>query len=349
MPKRIAIIMAGGSGQRFWPASTWEKPKPFLSTEPGGPTLIQMAAGRADEIADITCIATMRHLVEACQSSLPTLQEGMIFTDPAKRNTAGALVWATAELMAQGHEDAAVAVLTADHLITPLAGFAATARKAFALADAGYLVTIGIKPDRPETGFGYIERGEAEGDGWRVATFREKPDLATAEEYVKSGQFSWNSGMFFWTISAFRTELEAAQPAMAQLMTEMAALLATNQRPKAQRLFEDLESISIDYALMEKSDKVAVVEAEFEWDDLGAWDSLPRISGTDEMGNTKQGPGVLLDSTNCIVRSDGDMEICLLGCEDMIVVAAGNKILAAPRSKAQEVKRLAELFEKRKR
>lgn len=340
---RAAIIMAGGSGERFWPASTREKPKQLLVLTPDERPLLDLAVDRAVAIAgDNVWLATLPHLSEPSLAAAARLSPGKVLTEPDKRNTAGCLLWAAARFIADHPDDwqnITWAVLTADQRIDPIEGFNQTVEKAIHLAEAhGALVTIGIRPDRPETGFGYIEVGEDVDGGHRVHRFREKPDLATATEYMNSGRFLWNSGMFFWTLGSFVRELEVAQPAMRESLDHMADALRRDDLAAAVEAFRTLPDISIDFAVMEQAKNVMVVAADFDWDDLGSWPALGRTLGEDDNGCTIQGEVELVDSRNCVVSAPAGQKIHLLGVEDLIVVATGDSILVCPKSRAQDIK-----------
>jgi mannose-1-phosphate guanylyltransferase len=346
MSKRAAVVMAGGSGERFWPVSTKLRPKQFLSFESDGVSLLEQAYRRAAALAgeEQVYLSTLPHLAESSQTLFPGFRPENTLVEPAKRNTLGALVWTGASLMARhgDWEDLLVSVLTADQRISPLEDFLTTAGHALDLAGStGGLATIGIKPTRPETGFGYVELGDQEGPGYRVARFREKPDLATAEKYVASGQFLWNSGMFFWSLGGFAQQLEEVDAALGRALHDLAAALRSDDQAGALAVFETLPSQSIDYALMERASQVFVAPASFAWDDLGAWDALPRTFGADELGNTVAGgTSRLIESGGNIVWSDG-AEVCLLGVDNLVVVVHEGRVMIAPRGRCQDVKKFS--------
>lgn len=337
--------MAGGSGERFWPVSQKMRPKQFLNLTDPDKSLLLEAAERAAGIFgwQNTTIATGLHIADRSRQECPLAH---VLAEPAKRNTTGCLAWVAANIMAARPEDwqkVTIAVLTADHRIAPEADFHKTVKTALATAEqTGGLVTIGIRPDRPETGYGYIELAERHGDAWLASQFREKPDLETAQEYVDAGNFLWNSGMFFWTLDAFMREMRAAQPEVEAAITEMSKLMKSGNEPAATKRFEALPSVSIDYVLMEKASKVYVVEATFNWDDLGAWDSLRRSYLPDEQGNVVKGRARLLDSQNCVVYSEDEaIEICVLGLEGVVVVVTDDKVMVCPAERAQDVRRFS--------
>jgi mannose-1-phosphate guanylyltransferase len=341
---RHIIIMAGGSGERFWPASTKAKPKQLLPLLGGGTTLLESAVERAERLAPGRVkLSTLPHLIAPSLAAVDLADE-QVLTEPAKRGTAGALIWACACLAAEAGDSwrtEVVGVLTADHKIGPPERFDSTANKAFQMAEElSALTVIGIVPDRPETGFGYIELGASSGPGYRVEQFKEKPDRATAEQYVESGQFLWNSGMFFWTLGAFSDELQSADRAAHGLFIRIIESLKSGSRSGAEAAFAELPNTSIDYLLMEKAGNVAVVASEFDWDDLGSWDALPRSLGVNENDNTEIGTTELQESSGCVAVSLTGQRISILGCDDLVVAVTEDAVLVIPKDRAQEVKKL---------
>jgi len=346
MNRRVAVIMAGGSGERFWPVSTRLKPKQFLKLASPTQTLLEQAVERAASSTSYgeTYIATGRHLADLSFETCPNIPPENILAEPAKRNTTGCLVWVAANLIAKFPDTwptTTLAILTADQLITPPKAFESTLERAMNAAEEhGAIVTIGIRPDRPETGFGYIECGSPSSGVLEVKQFREKPDVATAEEFISAGNFLWNSGMFFYTLPTFMSEMALAQPAIAEAIRSIAGHLAQKELAEADAVFESLPNISIDFALMEKSKRVLVTEADFKWDDLGAWDSVARSYAADENSNVTLGSTNLIESKeNVVYNETNSHEVCLLGIEGLAVVVTGDKILVIPKDRAQEVKK----------
>jgi len=243
--------------------------------------------------------------------------------------------------------DLSVAVLTADHKIGNADDFRKSVATALELAEeTGGLVTIGIDPTRAETGYGYIEVLVEEpyySQGHRVASFREKPDLATAMDMLAAGRFLWNSGMFFWKLRSFVGALERADAPVAEALTQISHALIAKDQAEAMRIFQTLPNLSIDYALMEKADNVWVVKASFPWDDVGEWSALERAREPDEDGNIFAGEVISLDTQGSIVLNEAEgVTTCVLGMNDVVVVATGDAILVCPKSKAQEVKRIVQ-------
>ena len=358
--RRVAVIMAGGSGTRFWPVSTPERPKQFLRLASDDESLLQQSVGRIVPLVGEAGvhIATTAGLVEATRTECPQVPGENVFGEPHRRNTLGALVWATAVLQARDKDaqagslhhngdswrELSLAVLTADHMIGPPERFRGTVEKAMSIAEErGSLVTIGIAPDRPATEYGYVETGAEIGGGWEVARFTEKPDEATAEEFVASGSHLWNSGMFFWTLGSFCDELSRTMPDARAALAEIAGALGEGDESKAAEQFGGLTNVSVDYAVMERAENVAVVKAEFEWDDLGSWDALGRILPSDEAGNVAHGAARTVESEGCVVYNGLDgTAVSVLGMKDAVVVVTDGQVLVCPRSRVQDVGRLAD-------
>lgn len=354
--QRIAVIMAGGSGERFWPLSRRTKPKQLLKLASDTKTLIEQTVDRVEPLVgrNNVWIAAAPHLVEPISQALSgQVVDAQILAEPHKRNTAGCLVWLCAQLLAQNpaaRETISMAVIAADHRIHPEEGFRATMSAALTVAEqTGGLVTMGIRPDRPETGYGYIQ-AKAEGclniEGikvWPVQDFREKPQLEQAQEYLDSGSYLWNSGSFFWTLDSFLTELQATSPDLYDAVFVIADRLRKGDLSAADAAFAELRNISIDYALMEKASKVYVAEAAFDWDDVGAWDALDRTLTPDEKGNVIQGGSVLVDTSNCIVINANERIVTTtLGVQDIAVIVTEDAVLVMPKSRAQDVRKIVE-------
>jgi len=351
--QRVAVIMAGGSGERFWPLSRRNQPKQLLALSRPDQTMLEEAVERIAPLIprEHVYIQTAAHLADAVKAAGLNLPQQNIIAEPCKRNTAGCLSYAVAHMVAQyGGAPVSMAVLTADHLI----GDEALFRKTIDLAlrtgeEESVLVTLGVAPDYPSTGYGYIHAGaalERMGAGVRlVQRFQEKPALETAQEYVASGEYFWNSGMFFWTTEAFLREADGACPVFSGAARAMAAAMAANDAAAVRTAFEALPSISIDYALMEKASRVAMVRAEFPWDDLGTWAALERTRTPDAAGNVTQGDPVLIDARGCIVYNApgaAKMSVALVGVEDLVVITTADAVLVVPKHRTEEVKRAVE-------
>jgi len=352
---RVAFVLAGGVGERFWPLSRPGRPKQLLPLGEDGRMLL---ADTIDRISPLVgspdvYVVTGKPLLETIRGAGLDLPYGNIFAEPWKRNTAGALVFASAWLLANRGDpalDASIAVLPADHRIHPAEAFRADVEKAFrAVESAGGLLVMGIPPTRPETGYGYMQRGEElelEGlDGvFEVAAFREKPDAAAAEAYLDEGGYFWNSGMFFWVMSDFLTALEKASPDHFRTVGELIDALRDRDWTLVHQVFEDLEDISIDYALMEKAEQVRMVTAGFSWDDLGAWDALARIMESDTSGNVAWGESIRIDTRDTLIFNDSGerVTVAALGVEDLIIVVTPEAILVTRPDRAQDVREIVQ-------
>ncbi|RKX69337.1 mannose-1-phosphate guanylyltransferase [candidate division WOR-3 bacterium] len=337
--RRIALLIAGGRGERFWPKSRYHLPKQFLSLT-GPKPLIKLTYERLKgfiEHQDIWIIVP-EDLKPKLKKILPRVK---IITEPEGRNTAPAIAYATLKLR-KSYGDAVMFVLPADHWVYRRDKFLKILSIAYQHALGGSLVTLGIKPTRPDTGYGYIQvDGRVGGNAYRVLKFKEKPDLETARHYLEIGGFYWNSGIFIWRIDRILEEFRRHMPKMMSRLEEFI-------RSKKKELYHKLPSISIDYGIMEKASDVVMIEANFEWDDLGTWNALARHLKTDPSGNVRVGRVCLSDSKNSIFYSDHGL-IAALGVEDMIVVRTEDAVLVCPRSKANEVKTLIKKLRKEER
>lgn len=352
---RIAVIMAGGSGERFWPLSRLTRPKQLLKLADPDRTLIQQTVDRVAPLvgAENIMVAAAPHLVTPISSCLTEMAQNMILAEPHKRNTGGCMVWLAANLLARGERAAdtvSMAVIAADHKISPEEGFRKSMEAALTLAEeTGGLVTMGIRPDRPETGYGYIELAPGSArevvgvPTHAVKSFREKPNAELAQEFVDSGGFLWNSGSFFWTLGGFLSELEAAAPDLHAAIYDVAECLRRGDESAANARFAELRNISIDFALMERAKQVYVVEAQFDWDDVGAWDSLARSFHPDPDGNVVMGDATVVDSRGSIVYNDvPGITTTVLGVEGLVVVVTDDAVLVIPKDRAQDVKQIVE-------
>ena len=302
-------------------------------------------------------IATGVALAEATRELVPLIPETNYILEPERRNTAGCLILAAARFLASGDTDATLAVLAADHRIADTGRFRDVIRTALAAAEReDALVTLGVAPDRPETGYGYIEAaddtinipGADRIEVHPVLRFREKPDRDTAASYIATGRFLWNSGMFFWRLPVFLRELESASPALARAARDMAEAIARGDGKSLEILFRGLPAISIDYALMEKAGRVLVVRADFGWDDIGAWDVLDRTAERDGMGNVAIGDPVMVDCRDCIVvNQPGRKAAAVVGVEGLAVIVTDDAVLVIPKDRAQDVRKVVAELKKR--
>lgn len=340
----IPVILSGGSGTRLWPMSRPERPKQLLALT-GEQTMLQLTASRVtgNEFASPIVVANARH-VDLIEDQLDNagIEPAKLILEPIARNTAPAI--ALAALAAGGGEEALL-VMPSDHVIGQVAAFHDAIRRALPLVANGWLVTFGITPDAPETGYGWIQHGEALGDGvFRVRRFVEKPPLDRAEAMLAAGDHDWNGGIFLFRADRYLAALGQHAPAI--LMAAEAAMASA--RRDAGRIYPDAKAFatspdeSIDYAVMEKADRVAVAPVAMGWNDVGSWDALHAISDRDADGNAhgeNGGEVIAIDTRDCLVRTDG-ARIAMVGVSDLIVVAAGDDILILPRGRSQEVKKL---------
>lgn len=354
--KRVAVIMAGGSGERFWPLSRLNLPKQLLRLTSETDSMLAEAVQRIAPMIDPehVYVQTAAHLRDAILEAGIGIPAENVLTEPCKRNTSGCLAYATAHLLAKYGPDFSMAILTADHVIDHADRFRETVAEALRAAEEEQaLVTIGITPTRPATGYGYVqarmEAAEAQ-DVFSVEAFHEKPNENSAQRYLDAGTYFWNSGMFFWTASAFLGELDGANPKLALATRQMAEAMKAGDDARVRRIFEGLEDLSIDYALMEKARRVAMVRAQFAWDDVGTWASLDRTRPADAQGNVTFGEPVLVDCRNAVVyNAPGKqrMAVGVVGMENVVVVATEDAVLVLPKDRAEEVKRIVQELKRR--
>ena len=351
-----AVIPAGGSGTRLWPLSRAARPK-FLLPLLGSSSLIQDTVTRLGPLAPParTLVACGPAHAAAIARQLPELPEANIIVEPSPKGSGPAIGLATA-LIARRNPDAVVGSFAADHRVEHPAAFVAAVRTAVAAATAGWLVTIGLTPSRPETGYGYIERtdepiaGAAEGVAYRAARFVEKPDLATATEYVASGRFLWNASMFVWRARTLLDEIARLQPALFAGITRIAAAWGTARQERVSaEVWAGLEESTIDQGIMERAERVAVVPAELGWSDVGDWHGLGELIEHDDLGNSVHGDIVQVDTRRSVVWSETDRVVALVGIENTAVVDTPDALLVVNRDHAQDVKRIVEQLKRARR
>lgn len=346
----VPVILSGGAGTRLWPVSREAYPKPFIPMT-DGENLLQKTLRRALALPEITSILTVtnrdyffqtRDAYAELENTLPKWQADWLL-EPVSRNTAAALASAALHLLDSYGENAVMLVLPADHLIDDSVSFVTAIEKAVVLAKEGWLVTFGINPTRPETGFGYIEVGETlPRGGHQVVRFIEKPDASTAEHLLAQGGFYWNSGMFCFRVDAV---LEAFAQHAPKLLEQTRACRRASHLSVApvtldESYFASIPDISFDFAVMEYADRVAVVTADFDWSDVGSWEAIASFGDTDNLGNRTDGESLIIDSRNCYLRSENRL-IATVGIDDLLVIDTADALLVAHRSKAQEVKQVA--------
>lgn len=354
----IPCIIAGGAGSRLWPVSRQTSPKPFMRLN-DGQSLLQKTLLRAVQLDDVQTLLTVinRDLLFRTLDDYRSVETQQVRFDfilePMGRNTAPAIATAALHVARHYGSDAQLLVMPADHLINDQVAFMAAVKRARILAEQGLLVTFGIQPEHPETGFGYIERGSAIGtEGFEVAKFVEKPDIARAQAYMDGGRHFWNAGMFCFRADAVLNELAMHAPAVLGAVT---ACLDKSRRHESEQSvqveldaeeFSKVEDISIDYALMERSKKAAVVPCTLGWSDIGSWQSLRDLSPRDDQGNQIKGDVILHNVHNCFIDSPKRV-IGAVGVENLIVVDTPDALLIANAASTQDVKFIAEALKLR--
>jgi mannose-1-phosphate guanylyltransferase len=356
MSQLYAVVMAGGAGTRFWPASRPEKPKQLLplAGRPGEP-LIAASVRRILPLCppDRILVVTARHLTPAMRQALPDLPAENFLSEPAARNTAPCIGWATATLERRD-PGAVIMVLPSDHFIADESAFRAAILEAAELAQRCAVATIGITPTRPETGYGYMEKGLSLGQRtFEVKRFVEKPDRARAETYVTSGQYLWNSGMFFFRARAMSDMIRKHLPELAAGIARInRAAAAGNEGAELETVFPTLPAISIDHGVMEKAESVAMLTGDFGWSDVGSWQSSWELAVKDANGNAAPPNAVLVDARGNLV-SDLSTDpsarlVALVGVHDLAVVLTDDALLVIPRDRAQDVRKALEAIRDRK-
>ena len=359
--KLFPVVMAGGSGTRFWPLSRARRPKQFLALAGDAPLL-------AATVARLPPLARLDHTYVVCgpaharavRQMLPALPPGNVIVEPCARNTAPCV--GLAALHVARREPAGILImLPADHHIARPAAFRAALSAAAAVAERGAIATIGVRPTRPETGYGYLKLGprlaatrsrregrRARGAGGgrrdlqphKVERFVEKPDAPTAARYLADGAYLWNSGIFAFRADVILDEIRRAMPALAEKLAAIGAALGTPRAARVLRsVFPECPSTSIDYGVMEKSDRIAVIPADFGWSDVGSFAALPEVRGRDARGNVAEGDALILDGRNNVVLAQPGRPLALVGLDDVIAVDAGDAVLVCHRDRAQDVRK----------
>lgn len=350
----FAVVMAGGSGTRFWPLSRRHRPKQLLPFA-AGQSLLKSTVERLQHLVPVERIqvVTVAAVAEATRRELPEVPAANILVEPVGRDTAACLGW-TAWRLAAKHPDAVMVVVPADHVIPDQAALSRTLAAAAAVArERNGLVTLGVRPTRPETGFGYLELGEREEERagvavHRVRRFVEKPDLARAEAMVRAGNFRWNAGMFAWRAAVLQEQIRRHLPDLAAGLDRLVADALSDGEPAAlARHYPELPRTSIDFGVMEKAEDVWAVAAEFAWCDVGSWNGLAEVLPAGEAG-VSLGDVIALDTGNCVLVSDGPV-VAAVGVHDLVVVATGDAVLVAHRDQAQRIKELVGELQRRGR
>ena len=328
------LIMAGGIGERLWPVSVKKRPKQFHKFG-SSKTMIEETIERMEKVTDEIIIITTREQFPLMQYYLPLFPGENVIFEPMRRNTAPAIALGSTRFS----PDDIMVVVPADYVIRDEESFLKTLNKAIKYAESNdSLVTIGITPTHPYTGYGYIERGNAVDDNeevYSVKKFHEKPDYETAQHYVQSGRFLWNSGIFVWKKSVFDLELSKNFPDLFSAISEI------SKRPEdIEKIYERLPKISIDYGLMERSSKVATVPASFYWNDIGSWDAVYDLLIKDKNGNAVEGEFSLKDVKNCLLINHTQKKLAVSGIEGFILVATSEGTLVCRRGESQDIKEI---------
>jgi mannose-1-phosphate guanylyltransferase len=334
-----AVLLAGGSGTRFWPLSRAKRPKQFLSLATDK-TLLAETAARVEGLAPAAraWVVCGKDHAAAVRESLPTLPPAHLVIEPTARNTAPAIGLAAVEVSRED-PSATLVVLPSDHHIADPAAFLAALRTAVRVAEGGDLVTLGIPPTRPETGYGYLRRGKLREQGvYAVEAFVEKPDAATAEKYLRDPAYSWNAGIFVFRVDvlleAIREHLPAVHEALARIARDPAALSDA---------FPRVPSISIDYGVMEKAKRIALVDpGPIGWSDVGSFAALSEVRPLDARGNALSGDALAIDSDGSVILSEGGRLVAAVGLRDMCVIDSGDAVLVVPKDRAQDVRKVVD-------
>lgn len=354
----IAIILAGGSGTRFWPLSRQARPKQLIRLY-GDDTLISQTVDRLQTVSspERTLVVCGQKLLQETRDALPNLAAENFIAEPFARNTAPAIGLAAVHALAK-FGDQVIGIFPSDHAIQQLDEFDACLRAACDEAERGNIVTMGIQPTSPETGYGYIafdastvsspDDSTNKHPAYPVQAFVEKPDCARAQAYLDAGNYVWNSGMFVFKPSVLLAEMLRQQPKMHAAMMQIAEAIGTPHEDQALREhFEHVDNISIDYAIMENAPNVVVIPASFKWSDVGHWAAIEDVTGTDENNNVVEANTALIDVTNSVLYSTQPKRvIAALGIDNLVIVDTPDALLILPRDRAQDVRALVDLLKK---
>ena len=341
------VIMAGGVGSRFWPMSTSETPKQFIDVLGIGKSLLQLTVERFNGIVDTSNIwvVTNQKYAEMVYRQLPDMPRDHVLCEPCRRNTAPCIAYVSWRIKSSDPK-ANIVVSPSDHVVIDVQEFRKVISESLAFtSDSDAIVTLGMKPTRPETGYGYIQADLSSPslrnkNMFRVDSFREKPDLATAQQYISQKNYYWNAGIFVWNVSTIVNAFRIYQPGIAKIFESMAAVYGTDKEQETvDRLFPECENISVDYAIMEKADEIFVCPADFGWSDLGTWGSLQQQSRRDLYGNACIGSDIsVYETQNCIIHTAQEKKVVVQGLDGYIVAENNDTLLICKLSEEQRIK-----------
>ena len=342
--------MAGGVGSRFWPMSTTDRPKQFIDVLGTGRTLLQLTLDRFEGIVvpENVWIVTNARYADIVHEQLPDVPRQNILCEPCRRNTAPCIAYVSWRIKKKDPR-ANIVVTPSDHIVMNTNEFRRVMTQCMRFtSETDAILTLGMKPTRPETGYGYIQAdlsysSPRNKEIFRVDSFREKPDLATAQQYIKNKSYFWNAGIFIWNVNTIVNAFRIYQPAMSKIFEDMMDVCGTDrEQAEIDRRFPDCESISVDYAIMEKAEEIFVCPADFGWSDLGTWGSLLMQTKHDMFGNSIIGPNVsVFDTTNCIIHTMNERRVVVQGLDGYIVAEEDGRLLICKLSEEQRIKQFS--------
>lgn len=349
-PNNHIVIMAGGVGSRFWPMSTAEKPKQFIDVLGVGKSLLQLTVARFEGIcpAENVWVVTNRNYAQIVKEQLPSIPEDHILLEPCRRNTAPCIAYVSWKIKSQDPK-ANIVVTPSDHIVADVQEFQRVVRGCLKFtAETDSIVTLGMKPSRPETGYGYIKADLTNSslrnkELFRVDAFREKPDLDTAKRYIQKNYYFWNAGIFIWNVSTIVNAFRVYQPTMSKIFESMLDIYGTpKEQEEIDRRFPECENISVDYAIMEKAEEIFVCPSDFGWSDLGTWGSLLEQTKHDLYGNSCIGQDIsLFETTNCMVHTTQEKKVVIQGLDGYIVAENDDTLLICKLSEEQRIKQFS--------
>ncbi len=346
------VIMAGGVGSRFWPMSTEKTPKQFIDVLGVGRSLLQLTRDRFESVVphDNIWVVTNRKYVHMVQQQLPDMPTNHILCEPCRRNTAPCIAYVSWRIKAQDPK-ANIVVTPSDHIVTDPVEFRRVVSECLDFtADSDAIVTLGMKTSRPETGYGYIQADLSSSslrnkEIFRVDSFKEKPDLETAKQYIKKNYYFWNAGIFIWNVSTIINAFRVYQPVMSKLFESLLPIYGTEkEQEEIDRTFPECDNISVDYAIMEKAEEIFVCPADFGWSDLGTWGSLQMQTRKDIYGNACIGNNItLVESHNCMIHTTQEKKVVVQGLDGYIVAENNDTLLICKLSEEQRIKQFSEM------